>query len=48
MCTVVMAISGEEIRRRTRLDRVLEWFDTEDEEFEAQSAYQTLEDEYLY
>ncbi|MFB6221393.1 MAG: hypothetical protein ABEH90_08130 [Halolamina sp.] len=43
-----MAIRGEDLRRRTGVERVLSWFDTEDEELSAEEAYQTLEDEYLY
>lgn len=48
MPTSVMAISGEDIRRRTGVERVLSWFETEDEEVETQAAYQSIEDEYLY
>jgi hypothetical protein len=48
MSHVVMAISGDDIRRRTGVERVLSWLDTEDEELTAEAAYQTLEDEYLY
>lgn len=48
MVTVDMAISGDEIRRRTGFERVLSWFETEDEEVESEVAYRTLEDEYLY
>lgn len=43
-----MAISAEDLRRKTGFERLLSWFDTEDEEFEAETAYRTLEDEYLY
>ena len=43
-----MAISGDDIRRKTGLDRLISWFDTEDEELSSEAAYQTLEDEYLY
>lgn len=43
-----MAISGDDIRRKTGLDRLISWFDTEDEELSTEAAYQTLEDEYLY
>jgi len=46
--TSVMAISGEEIRRRTGFERVLSWFDMEDEEVESEVAYRTIEDEFLY
>lgn len=48
MYTIVMAISGEDIRRRTGVERVLSWFEIEDEEVETQAAYQSIEDEYLY
>lgn len=48
MVTFVMAIRGDEIRRRTGFERVLSWFDTEDEEVESEAAYRTLEDEFLY
>jgi hypothetical protein len=48
MGRVVMAISGDDIRRKTGLDRLISWFDTEDEELSSEAAYQTLEDEYLY
>jgi len=45
-----MAISGDDLRRRTGVERLLSWLetDTEDEELTAEAAYQTLEDEYLY
>jgi hypothetical protein len=48
MLTSIMAISGDEIRRRTGFERVLSWFDTEDEEVESEAAYRTVEDEFLY
>jgi hypothetical protein len=48
MGQVDMAISGDDIRRKTGVERVLSWFDTEDEELSTEEAYQTLEDEYLY
>ena len=48
MVRVVMAISGDDIRRKTGLERVLSWFDTEDEELKTEAAYQSIEDEYLY
>jgi len=48
MFWVVMAISGDDIRRKTGLDRLISWFETEDEELSTEAAYQTLEDEYLY
>ena len=43
-----MAISGDDIRRRTGFERLLSWFDTEDEEVENRAAYRTIEDEFLY
>ncbi|GAB7011933.1 hypothetical protein JCM18549_02040 [Halolamina salina] len=46
--TTVMAISAEDLRRKTGFERVLSWFETEDEEIEAATAYKALEDEYLY
>jgi hypothetical protein len=48
MSTLVMAISAEDLRRKTGFERVLSWFETEDEEVEAATAYKALEDEYLY
>lgn len=48
MGLVVMAISGDDIRRKTGLERVLSWLDTEDEELTTEAAYRALEDEYLY
>ncbi len=48
MRTIDMAISGEDLKRRAGVERVLSWFDTEDEELTTEEAYQTLEDEYLY
>jgi hypothetical protein len=43
-----MAISGDDLRRKTGVERVLSWLETEDEELTTEAAYQTLEDEYLY
>ena len=48
MVTTIMAIRGEDIRRRTGFERLLSWFDTDDEEFESEAAYRTVEDEFLY
>ncbi len=48
MGTYIMAISGDDIRRKTGIERVLSWFDTEDEELTTEAAYRALEDEYLY
>ena len=45
---VVMATSGADSRRKTGFERVLSWFDTEDEELTTEAAYQSIEDEYLY
>ncbi len=48
MVTIIMAISGDDIRRRTGFERLLSWFDTDDEEVENRAAYRTVEDEFLY